>query len=340
MGYNTPINPASDLYSELKIIERDLQRVGEIEIDRCLIPEKYRGKPLPNVSLHGYSDASEDAMGMGLWLRFENPQTSEGDLSFVCARARLTPLKQCSIPRKELQALLLLCRLTITVRDSLRMDIQFTKLWTDSVTVIAWLRGQSKSFRSYVACRVGEITSEFNAFNDIAHVPTDKNVIDHVSRGVSVEKMQEVIDGPSFLRQPPRYWPEMPENLKVDCDDIELKAFHTRNAKVLATSVKQNLDNPIIDPADFSSWPRLVMVTARVMSIQDLPKPKMLKSLQTQICEFPSYKWRKSAELYWVRYAQQDLNFKEKSTTKLNPFLDEKNDVYRVGGRIDKAPVS
>ena len=338
LDWDTPISPDSDLYTELKTIEHDLQQVANIEIDRCMIPPKYRNQPLPKVSLHGFSDASEDAMGMGIWLRFEDPQTAEGELSFVCARARLTPLKQCSIPRKELQALLLLCRLTITVQNALRISIEFTKLWTDSTTVIAWLRGQSKSYRSYVACRVGEITSEYNPFTDIAYVPTDKNVIDHVSRGVDVEKMQSVIGGPSFLCEPPEEWPKMPANIKVDPSDVELKTFHTRNAKVLAASVK--VVDPVIDPTMFSSWSRLIMVTARIMSIKDLPKSQWLKGLTSKISEWPSLKWRREAELYWVRYAQQDLNFNEKSTAKLNPFLDKENDVYRVGGRIDKAPVS
>ena len=83
----------------------------------------------------------------------------------MCARAWLTPLKQTSIPHKELQAILLLSRVMFTIRDALRLDIEYMKLWMDSVTVISWLQGQSKAFRLYVACRVGEITTDFDLKN-------------------------------------------------------------------------------------------------------------------------------------------------------------------------------
>ena len=340
LDWDTPISPDSELCKTLKVIERDLKDVAEIEINRCLIPEKYRGQPLPNVSLHGLSDASEDGMGMGVWLRFEDPQTLAGDLSFVCARARLTPMKQSSIPRKELQALLLLCRLAITIRDALRLDIQYMKMWTDSMTVIRWLRGQSKAFRSYVAYRIGEITTEFDP-DDIAYVPTELNVIDLVSRGCTVDEMQKVIDGPVYLRQPPAQWPKTPDDIRMDNDDAELKKFHVRNAKVLALKLQpESPEQPIMNPADFSSWTRLTMVTARILSLKDLPKNQLMNQFLTKIAEFPSLRKIKEAEMYWVRHAQKDLNFADHNIRKLNPVFDEKHHVYRVGGRIDKAPVS
>jgi hypothetical protein len=169
MDWDTPLTPKGELCAILDEINRDLEEIGTIEIPRCLIPERYRGqRPLPEISLHGASDASEDAMGMGVWLRWSESEESEADLSFVCARARLTPLKQSSIPRKELQAILLLSRLMVTVKNALRFEISYSKIWTDSMTAISWLRGQSKSFRSYVAYRVGEITSEFDHITDVA----------------------------------------------------------------------------------------------------------------------------------------------------------------------------
>ena len=117
MDWDTPLDPKGELCAILNDINRDLQEVAAVEIPRCLIPERYRGhSPLPKVSLHGASDASEDAMGMGVWLRWSESEDKEADLSFVCARARLTPLKQTSMPRKELQAILLLACLMLTVK--------------------------------------------------------------------------------------------------------------------------------------------------------------------------------------------------------------------------------
>ncbi|XP_071799964.1 uncharacterized protein [Asterias amurensis] len=211
--WDTPLNKKGELYAILEEINRDLEETISISIPRCLIPESYRGtRPLPEVSLHGVSDASEDAMGIGVWLRWSHPNETEAQLSFVCARARLTPLKQSSIPRKELQAILLVSRLMLTVRNALRLKIAYSKIWTDSMTALSWLRGQSKSFRSYVAYRVGEITSEFDPVKDIAYVPSDLNVIDLVSRGGTAAEMRQVIEGPGYLKLPPASWPKTPEN--------------------------------------------------------------------------------------------------------------------------------
>jgi hypothetical protein len=74
-------------------------------------------------------------------------------------------------------------------------------MWSDSLTAISWIRGQSKLFRSYVACRVGEINTDVDPIKDIAYVPTDQNIIDLVSRGVAVDQMLKVIDGPAYYTQ-------------------------------------------------------------------------------------------------------------------------------------------
>nr|XP_054771582.1 uncharacterized protein LOC129279496 [Lytechinus pictus] len=96
--WDTCLDRKSTLYAMLDGIYKDLQQIDGVEIPRCLIPTQFKGmRPLPEVSLHGASDASEDAMGMVVWLRWSHPKNTDAHLSFVCARARVTPLKQ----RKE-----------------------------------------------------------------------------------------------------------------------------------------------------------------------------------------------------------------------------------------------
>lgn len=339
IDWDTPIPPDNDLHRMLTEIQSELEEVQNIEIERCLIPKKFQHlDDLPRPSLHGLSDASEDAMGIGVWLRWsQNEEEEDAELTFVCARARLTPLKQQSIPRKELQAVLLLSRLMQTIKHATRFKLLYQKIWTDSLTAIHWLRGQSKSYRSYVACRVGEITTEFDPIHEIAYVPTDKNVIDLISRGCNAGEMKSVIQGPEYLRQPPAYWPEMPKIVPNDKEDSELKKFYTRNAKVLTAKLESA--EPIVEPTRFSSWSRLVMVTARLLSLKDLPKKLWLKELLPKIAEFPSCQRIKEAKIYWIRFAQRSLDFNNNNIMKLHPFLDNEG-VYRVGGRIDKAPLS
>ncbi|XP_064651979.1 uncharacterized protein LOC135502804 [Lineus longissimus] len=102
VGWDTPISPF-DGFNHAVDVKRDLRELDTIKVNRCLIPQRYQGKsPLPRVSLHGFSDASDDAMGMGIWLRWSEKEDDEAELTFVCARARLASLKQVSIPHKEL----------------------------------------------------------------------------------------------------------------------------------------------------------------------------------------------------------------------------------------------
>ncbi|XP_041457508.1 uncharacterized protein LOC121409664 [Lytechinus variegatus] len=81
------------------------------------------------------------------------------------------------------------------------------------------------------------------------------------------------------------------------------------------------------------------MVTARVLSVRELPKSQWLKQLMIQIAQWPSHKFIREAERYWIRQAQKDINFHDPNILKLDPFLDE-DGVYRVGGRLDRAPLS
>ncbi|XP_022111565.1 uncharacterized protein LOC110990769 [Acanthaster planci] len=336
LDWDTPLNPKGDLSAALSEINRDLEEVANIEIPRCLIPEQYKGmRPLPEVSLHGASDALEDAMGIGVWLRWSRPEETEAHLTFVCARARVTPLKQTSIPRKELQAILLLSRLMLSVKKALRFYMAYSKIWTDSMTAISWLRGQSKSFRSFVAYRVGEITTEFDPIKDVAYVPSDQNVVDLVSRGGTATGMKRVIDGPVYLKLPPQSWPKTPSSIPVDLKDEERKKFHVRNAKILALKVNATSNPaPIVDATEFSSWSRLKMVTARVLSLKEIPKKQWLKQLTQQISQWPSSKLIREAELYWIRQAQRGINFQDPNILKLDPFFDKDDQVYRVGGRL------
>ena len=150
--------------------------------------------------------------------------------------------------------------------------------------------------------------------------------------------MQKVIDGPEYLRLPPKFWPMTPKNVPLDPDDTEQKKFCKRNAQILA--VKLCDTKSFVDPERFSSWSRLILVTARILSLKDLPKKEWLKQLATQICQWPSRERRKGAELYWIRCAQRYLDFEDPHIAKLNPFFDVDEQVFRVGGRITRAPIS
>ena len=67
---------------------------------------------------------------------------------------------------------------------------------------------------------------------------------------------------------------------------------------------------PIIDIGRFSSYKKLLSVTARILRVD---KERSLKAL----CKEPSAEWLQSAEKYWVKQVQIFLNpdWKEVQTT-------------------------
>ena len=113
-----------------------------------------------------------------------------------------------------------------------------------------------KTFRSYVAYRVGEITTEFDPYKDVAYLHSDQNAADLISRGGTVSDMKVVIDGPEYLRLPPESWPRTPENVPVKPRDPERKRFYSRNTHTLARKVNAWVSKsaPIIGATKFSSW--------------------------------------------------------------------------------------
>ena len=140
------------------------------------------------------------------------------------------------------------------------------------------------------------------------------------------------------MRNPPDQWPGTPKNIPTHDDDVEKKKFHVQNAKALTLKMTQG--KPILDPTKFSSWSSLVMATAHVLSLKDLSKRHWLKELTVKIAQWPSRKRIKEAEIYWIRQAQKDIDFENGYIMKLNPFMDEEEHVFRVGGRIHHAPLS
>ena len=79
------------------------------------------------------------------------------------------------IPRLELMAAMLGLKLAKSITDVLRHEWEDVIFWSDSTNVLCWIRGRSRSFKPFVAYRVGEIQQ------------TDKpqSVVLHTNKGYS-----------------------------------------------------------------------------------------------------------------------------------------------------------
>ena len=106
--------------------------------------------------LHHFSDASEVAYGVASYLRVTRPDGS-ASTQLVMAKSRLNPLKPLTIPRLELCAATLATRQDAMLSRELDVEIASSHLWTDSSTVLQYIRSENRRFHTYVSNRVTEI---------------------------------------------------------------------------------------------------------------------------------------------------------------------------------------
>ena len=109
-----------------------------------------------SVDLHVFIDASEKAFAAVTYLRVR-AEEGPAPVAFVAAKARVAPLKPLSIPRLELQAAVLGTRQADTIRAQTAVIISSTTFWSDSRTVLLWVKSDARRYKSFVAHRIGEI---------------------------------------------------------------------------------------------------------------------------------------------------------------------------------------
>lgn len=157
-----------------------LKQVETLSIPRCYLGsfDKWSGV---NVQLHVFVDASEDCCAAVAYIRTEAKEKVE--VSLVMARTKVAPIKLMSIPRLELVAALLGARLSNTIKDALTVPIHSTHYWTDSTTVLSWIRSDTKSLRGrqFERFRAAEI-QDTTAVADWRYVPSKLNVADDATK--------------------------------------------------------------------------------------------------------------------------------------------------------------
>jgi ribonuclease HI len=237
-------------------IAREFDRwLASIDTVRNLqIPRVYHGgRVICRRELHVFCDASEDAYAtVGYWLlKYED---GHREAKLVAARARVAPLKTQTVPRLELQAALIGARLAKTIKEEHRAQVDQTTFWTDSQTVLHWIRNGSRRYTPYVAHRIGEITEETEA-TDWRWVPTHLNIADAATRaGYAICKDDEWFTGPAFLSRPKREWPR---NDATEEEPVEV--LHVTHA------LTDNGDAILPEIDRFSNFDRLIASTANVL---------------------------------------------------------------------------
>ncbi len=110
------------------------------------------------IQVHVFGDASLDAFCAVGYFRFLYPDGSI-QCCFIMGRTRVAPLRQLSIPKLELQAVLCV-RLLNVIKTEHTYEISSCYLWTDSTTALQWIRSHSRRHPTFIANRIAEIQDD------------------------------------------------------------------------------------------------------------------------------------------------------------------------------------
>ncbi|XP_062713936.1 uncharacterized protein LOC134290758 [Aedes albopictus] len=311
--------------------------INEVKIPRCFFGDLQPGE-VEEIEIHMFTDASEAACACVAYVRM----SSKGSIRclMVAAKTKVAPLRTLSIPRLELQAAMMGSRLLHNICAALTLNVQKRFLWTDSATVLAWLRSDNRRYHQFVSFRVGEILS-LTSMDEWNYVPSKLNVADDATKwnsGPSFDPEGRWFQGPSFLREPKDSWPKESAN--------KVKEIHATSEEIRVVAVHQKIEE-VIEPERFSSWNRMVRTMAYVywtVMIWKRLSDKDKRSSGPGKDEFVKAEeslWRQAqANVYPEEICdlRNDRRVEKRSPLhKMSPFLDEQG-VIRMESRIGNAP--
>ena len=212
LGWDAPL--PEPLKIKHQLWKEELNELLDVELPRCY----FASEAAKLVSLHGFADSSEKAYGAVVYIRacYENhPPT----VNLVVAKNRVLPLREKrTIPELELMGAVLLADLLQTVQQTLEIDKDQVRAWSDSTTVLCWLKSIPTKYKVFVANRITTATEYFSPAI-WSHVPTLENPADLASRGVTVgdlKKSKLWWKGPSWLSEEPIVKPRQPQEAEIE----------------------------------------------------------------------------------------------------------------------------
>ncbi|XP_076299886.1 uncharacterized protein LOC143218542 [Lasioglossum baleicum] len=210
LSWDEPI--PQELMSQWNRFEEDLKDISSISVARWL---GYSASSSV-VELHGFSDASQSALGAVIYLRVIT-DLNDARVTLVTAKTRVAPLNKVTVPRLELSAALLLVRHMSIIRKTLDLEKVPIYLWMDSTVALAYIRGDARRWADFVQSRVTEIQELSNC--QWRHISGTDNPADCASRGLSPTELREHAlwwNGPAWLSKHSTHWPRSTPSLDPD----------------------------------------------------------------------------------------------------------------------------
>ena len=305
-----------------------LQQLPLLRFPRCV----KAAVPLRS-HLHLFADASKEAYAAAAFIVCYYPDSTP-TAHLVMARAHVAPKKLSTIPRLELRAAELAVRVRKTVLSHLKLRVDATTFWSDSLTVLYWLRDDAKRFQTFVHNKLQSIRRSSEQ-KEWRWVPTAQNPADLATRGLTPQRLAASnlwLHGPPFLLT--ETFPSCPQLLPTSDVISEMK-----KTEQLVLFQNESPPLPLLQAARYSTFRRLLSLCERVLLWRDRARLRLgLPPLSPP---------RIRAERVALHQAQITLRealaspspkaaFRALGMTALAPFLDEEG-LVRGRGRLSAA---
>ena len=286
-----------DLQARWNMWTREIDNCEDLIISRSILPSNEYEQEKMDGELVGFSDASNIGYGCVLYIRWKNFDESAIQVKFLCAKGKVTTIKGNTIPRNELNGAVILTRLAWSALESIKrtelaeyLNNSKVNLNSDSTTVLSWVRSPAINYKPYVKNKIIEIQNLLPS-SVWRYVPSTKNkAADLLSKGCGKRELCTILEGPDILRIPNKDWPKQPECRKSEVDVEKVALLHIAAVTVL---------EPLLDVEKYSSWRKLVRVTAYVFKFVDkLRKRKCSVAEEEGYYQTPSRDKVKQAENY------------------------------------------
>ena len=329
---NWEVSVPEDLREKWFKWTESLSDLKNVSFPRCMKNAEYDEAEL---DIHTFSDASERGYGCCSYLKCID-KDGQVSTTLIMSKGRISPIKQVSIPRLELQAAVMSAQVNDMLCKEFDLPISRSYFWTASQIVLSYIKNTDRRFKVYVGNRVSMIRNLSHP-DQWQFVPGTENPVDYIPRGMSPQQLMSSAwkEGPEFLKENEDL--STPEECvyEVPVGDPEVKKVVTN---VSATTVEE------VHPIDqviqyFSSlykvkriitW--LIKVKERLKSnkpvspitVEDLKQTEtiIMKHIQSQVY---------SKELKNLK-AESTVN-KSSSIRSLLPMLNE-DGIMCVGGRL------
>ena len=168
-----------DINNKWKLFLSDLKTIKQIETNRHVLCYD-----ILDVDLHGFGDASRVAYGTVVYVRSVCRHGVK--VSLWTGKCCAAPVKLTTVPRLELLACVLLSKLIVSVKKTVAglLNIRNVFCWSDSQTLVWWIRQVRKDCKVWVENRVQVIRK--NVVPEYwMYVPTDTNPANVTNRFLS-----------------------------------------------------------------------------------------------------------------------------------------------------------